>query len=294
MTTILDHSARQVWDTCKRRWYWTYPMSLDTGRSDAMERGRMAHAGAAKYSQTHDLQEALNVIVAERPEGMLPQEEATFKELEKATKELLAGYVRTFPDTDLKVHAVELPLAMELAPGYWYVGIVDGDITAESLRLAHEIKTTAQLPVDWVAKFQIDAQTVGYVKLMRANDIPAVGAMLSLLRATKYPEYVRDVVIFPPWLLEEWEKEIRQIMAEIEFRMSKLPEWGYDTAFPKNTDACFKYNQACPFRKLCTESPENRELMLKEGFFKKREPREAAILEKALALREARNQADHV
>src|SRR6266849_406841 len=281
---ILDHSARQVWDTCKRKYYWTYVRHLDAGRTDPMEEGRAIHEGLYTLYKTGSLDQALASVVVERPEGMLPQEEQHYVDMEIAMRETLRGYVQEFmPKEEFEVLAVEVPLAMQLAEDYHYVGIADALIKVQPIGvLVHEYKRSKQIAADWVARFQIDAQSTGYVQLARANNIDARGAVISILRATKYPEYVRDTVLTPEWLLAEWEAEIRNLVAEISYRLKEASNGDYQQWFPKNTNACFQYNTACPFRKLCTESPQVREQAIKEGFFKQRKDREGDILRRAL------------
>jgi hypothetical protein len=223
---------------------------------------------------------------------MLPQEAEKYNEREWAMKELVRGYIRENADEPFDTLDGEIALAWEISEGYWFVGIADGLINDRTIGLlAHEFKRTSQIAADWIARFQIDAQTTGYVMLLRENNINAKGAVLSILRATKYPEYVRDTVITPQWLIEELEAELRNIVGELEHRIEK---YAVDSTlhgamspqalawWPKNTSACFQYNQACPYRKLCIETPQNREVMLAEGFFKPRRAREEGILERAL------------
>jgi hypothetical protein len=276
---ILDHSSLHVWRQCKRKFYWTYLQELDSGRSDAMERGRLAHEILYIYHKTGSLEDAFNATSFERPEGMLQQEEQKYKELEWATKELVRGYTTKVKE-EYKIIDVEVPMAYHIFGSNYYVGVVDGIVEVpEGFQLINEYKTTSQIPEGWITKFQLDQQTTGYVFLARHNGFPVKGAILNILRATKYPDYVRDTVLTPDWLIDEWEREVKNEMLHIEEAIEALERYGYQAMFPKSTDACFAYNTKCPFHKLCTESPRNREVMLSEGFFKKRKPRELGILQ---------------
>jgi hypothetical protein len=289
---ILDHSSRHVWESCKRKYYWTYICNLDPGRSDAMERGRAAHQGIYTYSKTRDVEQALESVVIERPEGMLPEEEQKYRDLEYATKELVRGYVRELASKDdFTIEAVELPVAAKI-PGTddYYVGIIDALVNVPVAgRYTHEYKTSGQIPENWVARFQIDSQATGYVWLLRKIGIDVKGSIISILRTSKYPDYVRDVVDTPQWLLDELEHELRETAAQINHRMDLMAHremdgepYPYILFFPKTTSQCFAYNQPCPFRKLCNEPPDMRARLIADGFHKQREPREQRILERAL------------
>lgn len=278
---ILDHSALHVWRQCKRKFYWTYVQELAQARSDAMERGSFAHRLLYEYYRTKDVQGALASGSYERPPGMMPGEEQKYVELEQFTRELVRGYVKELvPQDHFEVKALELPLAYHIFGSNYYVGVLDQMIEVKSVgELVHEFKTSAQIPEGWVTKFQIDQQSTGYVFLGRKNGFNPKGAMLSLLRATKYPDYVRDTVLTPDWLLEEFEAELHYEMGKIEEALNES-EGGYPAVFTKSTDACYAYNQKCPFHKMCCETPYMRQQMLAEGFYPKREPRELKILEK--------------
>jgi hypothetical protein len=282
---ILDHSALQVYRSCHRKFYWTYVCELDPGKSDPMERGSMAHRILYNYYLTGNLEQALSEGYFERPEGMLPDEEHKYKELEDYTRKLVRGYVKELGPSDkfFRVIRGEAFFSHRVFGKFYYVGVVDQLAEVEKIGIfTHEFKTSGQIASDWTARLQIDQQTTGYVYLARQNGIDAKGVMLSLLRATKYPDYVRDTVLTPDWLLEEFESELKEEMTSIEAALDYQVDAGYARAFPKNTNECFSYGHRCPFHKLCTETPSMRETMLKENFFKKRKPREADILEKAI------------
>jgi hypothetical protein len=283
---IVDHSALSVWRSCKRKFYWNYVLELDAGRSDPMERGSMAHRILYDYYKTGDLELALDAGFFERPAGMLPEEEYKYVELEKYTKQLIRGYVKALGphDQELSVVEGEVFLAAPIFGKFFYVGVIDQLAELRKIGLfVHEFKTSGQIASDWVAKLQIDQQTTGYVWLGRKNGLDVRGAIISVLRATKYPDYVRDSVVTPDWLLHEFEAELQEEVTNIEEALDYQQRAGYQRAFPKNTNECFSYGHKCPFHKLCAEKPTMREVMLKEGFYPKRKPREADILEKAMA-----------
>jgi CRISPR/Cas system-associated exonuclease Cas4 (RecB family) len=239
-----------------------------------MERGRAAHQALYVYARTRNLDEALNAVQIERPAGMLPEEEQRYRDLEYATRELVRGYVQQLASREeFEVEAVELPVAARIDEDAYYVGVIDAIVRHPVLgRFVHEYKTTSQIPSDWVARFQIDSQAVGYVWLLRRIGIEVRGAIISILRATKYPDYVREVITIEDWMLDEFEHELRQLVADVR----------REEVFSKTTSACFAYNQRCPFHKLCCEPPEMRERMIQEGFYTKRAPREHDILQRAL------------
>lgn len=283
---ILDHSARHVYQECKRKYYWTYVCELDAGRSDPMERGSMAHKLLYHYYKTRAIESIDDPrIVFERPADMLPDEEHKYVELDRYTRMLVRGYVKELvPQDDFTVMEGEKYYAYHLGSNHYYVGVCDQQVDVKNVGImAHEFKTSGQIATDWVAKFQIDNQTTGYVFLMVKNGVPAKGAILSLLRTSKYPDYVREPIMTPPWRLEEFEAELRSDIMDIEHRLEALSHVDYTVAFPKSTGACFAYNHKCVFHKLCTETPEMRSRMIGEGFFPRRSPRELGILEKALA-----------
>lgn len=295
MITAIDHSALQVARTCWRKYYWTYERRLDAGRSLPMDEGRAIHEGLYTWYQTGDVEAAKKSVVLERPEGLLSQELEMLSQREQAMRDLLEGYTKQFPKEDFRIVGVEMPLAWYIGGDYYYVGIVDGLISFEPIGLlVHEYKRTSQIATDWVARFQLDHQTTGYVLLGRKNGHDVKGAVLSVLRATKYPEYVRDTVITPDWLIEEMEQELRALIGELDHRRQRALEDGYEMWFPKNTNACFQYNQACPYRKLCLEGPRTREQMLQDGFFKQRAERELGILERALKRGGETTEADNI
>jgi CRISPR/Cas system-associated exonuclease Cas4 (RecB family) len=283
---ILDHSARHVYQECKRKYYWTYVLELSPGRSDPMERGSLAHRLLYNYYQTKDVQSIDDPsIIFERPIGALPEEEPKYQELERYTRALVRGYVKELvPQDDFTVVSGERFFAAHMGGENYYVGVVDQHVVVTHIGdMAHEFKTSGQIASDWVAKFQLDNQTTGYVYLMRRNNIDAKGTILSVLRTSKYPDYVREALVTPEWQLKEFESELQSDFADITMRLQALATQSYEMAFPKSTGACFSYNHKCPFHKLCTETPEMRTQLIREGFYPRREPRELGILEKALA-----------
>jgi hypothetical protein len=282
---VLDHSALHVYRMCPRRYYWTYRRNLDPGRSDAMERGRAVHEGLYVWAKTRNAEQAVEAVRIERPEGMLPQEEPKYAEMERAAKELLRGYIQQLGATeDFEIEAVELPLRRRVNDIADYVGVIDAIIKHPVLgRYVHEYKTTGVIYDNWAGRLQLDSQTVGYVWLVKGLGIDVRGVLLSLLRATKYPEYVRDVVQTPDWLLREFEVELSDTAWEIweltrKEQMYTTPE----LVWRKNTQSCFAYNQKCPFHTLCAEAPGVREQLVRDGFYRQRENRELKILERAL------------
>src|SRR5262245_42007319 len=94
---VVDHSALSVARACKRKYFWTYIRKLDPGRSDPMEEGRAIHEGLYQWYASGSLEEAKQAVIIERPEGMLAGEAPRFDEMERAMRELLAGYASAFP-----------------------------------------------------------------------------------------------------------------------------------------------------------------------------------------------------
>src|SRR5262249_29694569 len=145
---ILDHSARQVWDTCKRKYLWNYVLRLDGGRSDAMGEGAAVHEGLYRWYKERDIDGAMRSSVGERPEGMLPQEEERYRERDWAMRELLRGYTKDkeiqASDACLETLEGEVVLAWEIEPGYWYVGVADALVREQTLGLlVHEFKRSS-------------------------------------------------------------------------------------------------------------------------------------------------------
>jgi hypothetical protein len=282
---IIDHSARHVYAGCKRKFYWIYVCNLSTGRSDAMERGSVVHEILAKYYEYNgDLEKAMSEVKFRRPERMLVNEEPKYAALEVQAKELVRGYFRQLNPDDFKIKAVELNLSWHMGGAHYYVGVVDAIAEVPDVGdFCNEYKTTQTIIEDWIRKFQLDNQSHGYVFLARKNGWTKVkGVILNLLRASKYPDYVREPIISPPWLLEEFEQELLGEMEDIERRLELTKANDYNGGpWPKNTDYCSQYNRICEFHKLCTETPSNRQQMMEEGFFPKREDRELNILKKA-------------
>src|SRR5262245_31643701 len=168
-------------------------------------------------------------VTLERPTSYVNEQERQFyADREWAMKELFKGYVKEcVPKDNFRYLMGEIPLKWHLGDDYYYVGVIDALIDVDYVGIfVHEYKRSAQIAADWVAKFQMDAQSVGYVKLARINKVPAKGVLLSVLRATKYPEYVREPIITEEFLLEEFEKEVRGIIAELQYRKERTESDG--------------------------------------------------------------------
>lgn len=286
---VLDHSARNVLETCRRKYYFNYERQLEAGRSDAMERGIAAHKVLTIWHSTYNAEKALEAVKLERPERMLPGEEKHYEDLDYAVRELVSGYFKRYGDErkEFKVLTLDRYFSVELAPGWWLVGIVDGLIEEQVLgELVMENKTTSMIMTDWVARLQLDSQTCGYVLLARENGYPNVrGALINVLRTSKYPDYVRDVIMTPDWMPKELREEYLNIFAEIVWRRERQAAgesvWA---VWPKTTSACFNYGKECPYRKICLTPPQHREDLIRE-FYNQRSPREDNILKASLAER---------
>src|SRR5262249_48492702 len=91
---IIDHSARQVFDTCHRKYYWQYIQELDQGRSLPMDEGRAVHEGLYTLYRTGDVSQAMAHMRIERPEGLMLDEERLYAERDIAMRKLVEGYWR--------------------------------------------------------------------------------------------------------------------------------------------------------------------------------------------------------
>ena len=282
MLKLLDHSARHVWDECRRKYYWQYIIGLEQGRSVDLDRGSAVHKGLYEWYKTGSSAVALAAAKMERPEGLLASEAMLYDDTDMQIEQLLQGYFQRYADDDFEIISLERPLAAELPNGWMYIGVVDAVLRHKVLGLLNqENKSTKQIATDWVAKFQMDSQSTGYVWLAWANDLPVFGTLLSLLRMSKYPDYVRDVIKAEEWLVEEWHDEIITITQEMEYREGLATRTDPMAAYPKNTDACFKYNKECPFRKICLYGRDRSTII--ESFYRKRSSptREEKILQEA-------------
>lgn len=151
-------------------------------------------------------------------------------------------------------------------------GKADNLSTYKSALYLVDKKTAGRNDPRDLLKYELDIQLTGYVYGLTkhlsqeaiAQGRPPVfirGAIIDVLVKTKVPQFIRELYTRTVDELEDFEVEFNEYADEIrrnEDRVSDGTPW--KTAFPKNTEHCFRYG-VCAFRDLCLKDNQVRRQM---------------------------------
>ena len=212
------------------------------------------------------------------PQDLMPED---IKELGARTPvnaiEMIVGYVSKRWDMlrggELEILDIERPFIVPLDPEddtLFYIGKIDKTIRYKSKVLAMEHKTTTaykktedsnKFRAGFVDSFSPNSQVDGYqyaLHLTYPGEAGGVWVDAALVHKTEesfmFIPVEKRLEQLDLWL---WETHtwIDLIEQNKEMAANTSPQEKYMAAFPKNTNSCWDFNQACPYLDLCRAWP---------------------------------------
>lgn len=276
---ILDHSMRQSYQNCHRKFLGRYICGLHLWspiNKAGLDFGKAFHLCTETYDQTQDIQKAFGLFVDNYECG--PYEK---KRIPERAQELLNLYAEwtMLNNITFQPHEIEVPFMMPLSDKVVHAGRIDrvrsGD--GEVLPVPWEIKTTLRLyekgtAAKYLRTWESHNQVLGYAAPWGAKKVRLLAFGVEKTPKTTYPTTgdgmeVIDIEI-KPWELEDWRISTEAIAMEIRQRMKSWGRLSPSLSNPeealrrvleerlhlhwdRNKGACFKWNTSCPFLEIC-------------------------------------------
>jgi hypothetical protein len=265
---LISHSSRLFFQQCHRKYYWTAVEGLEPSVTpEPFARGRLGHRLVDEWVKDKSKADLLvqDPELAQHPLLTNALTEYFIKNAEEPLKYIMTG-------TPVKVDmGVVVSTSGRTKRHVWYVGELDGYATYDEKEWTVERKFTSQVPSDLVGRFQLDDQVRGYTWAMRRLGRRPVGALVDIIRTTKYPALVRDFVVLDEHELNRFQDELTQVVQEIVD--------AYDqNRWPLSPHSCFNWG-TCPYRMLCL-NPDRVTLAEGMGYRRKELSHEEELLER--------------
>lgn len=269
----LNQSRAQLYDNCKRKFYWWDVVGLEPDRPRwALDIGTSTHLGLALLGSGVDIDTAVAQSTAKleslMPKRLMPGDAEDLEDAKNTVARLLRGYAAEY---DGKRQWI--PVAQE-TKGYVEVGEntfvilvfrTDKLATWMSRLWIVDHKTAGKLDLRDLLKYemsmQFSAYSYGVTKLLKQR---VAGVIVDILVKTKEPKFMRDLKTRSDEELLSFEAEFVERAKEITWRKQRVAE-GEDpmTVFYKNTDECFRYG-TCPYRDLCMKDTPVRRALFRQ------------------------------
>jgi len=275
---ILDHSMRQSYSNCHRKFLARYICGLHLWspiNKAGLDFGKAFHLCTEAFDHTQDFQQAFGLFVDNYECG--PYEKKRTPERAQELLNLYADWAQLNKVT-FKPHEIEVPFMVPLTDKVVHAGRIDRVRSDENGVIPWEFKTTLRLyekgtPDKYLRSWEAHNQTIGYAAPWSAPSVRLLAFGVEKTPKTTYPTTgdgmeVRDIEI-QPWELEDWRISTLSIALEIR---QKLKSWGHlspslanpeetlkqvlterlHLQWERNTGNCFSWNSACPYLDLCT------------------------------------------
>lgn len=173
-----------------------------------------------------------------------------FEVHKRQLKDTFQQYGLVYPDEPFRVVALEAPEEIKLRYGDIFTGRLDlVTLQNDGRRMIMDHKFTSWSLENYRRAVQASDQATAYTLLWNRNhpDTPVSGVIFNLIRNYQGNISFLQVPVYRALQdVETFEKEVSENLRDLAQRAID-PE----ATWPKNTDQCFSYNQACPFLELC-------------------------------------------
>jgi hypothetical protein len=273
----LNQSRVQLFNACKRKFYWQFVENLIPERpAYHLSVGTAVHTALALVHTGKSVEEALSASLKEfdtlLPKKKVPGDEEIIEENRDIIRQLVPAYVAEYADEETPW----IPLGVEVAgrvevgdnTGIYLVFRTDQIVSWNNQLWIIDHKTAKKLDLRDLMKYEMDLQFSAYVYGVTCLLQKAIaGIIVNVLVKTKVPQFARQLYTRSHEELKEFEAEFVEIGNEIRWRMARIAA-GEDpkVVFYKNTAQCFNYG-TCWYRDLCLKDTEIRRM----AFIKRKE-----------------------
>lgn len=250
----------QAYQNCKRKFYYTYVQGLEGKyRSPAILFGTAAHVGMEAWYTEHKNKSAISKKVKFATDAAIADLEAhrdqyydlsKFEVHKRQIKDTFQQYGLEYHQEDFYIMAIEESSEVELDYGDIFTGRLDLVVKQFDGRIMiYDHKFTSWSLNNFKRSVQASDQATAYTKLWNEKhpDQRASGVVFNLIRNYQGSiSFLRVPVYRAQEDVETFSREASENLRDLSQRVID-PQ----ATWPKNTDQCFAYNQACPFLELC-------------------------------------------
>ncbi len=162
----VSHSKIKTARRCLKAYYYKYIMKYRKRvKSRPLLIGSLVHSCLESYFRNGYYLPEITAWKKSEFDKMFVEEQALNKDIIPLVKSLVRGYIKTWQDSGLEMLWVEKEFEIEIAPGIWLIGKIDGLAQCEKgLTWLVEHKTCKKMPGEEVRIF--DTQAVLYSEML--------------------------------------------------------------------------------------------------------------------------------
>jgi hypothetical protein len=269
----VSNSSLTTYQTCQKKWQWSYVEKLKPRKkSGALTLGTIIHKAFDMYYKPTSTKDIVSYIDSAYKEELSKVGIEDQEDIYLDSKTAL-GMFLNFPFDQMKFDEIqsEEEFRVEIAPGIFYIGKVDGKVKRTGKWWIREIKTTSEPKNIFEKRAACSSQGTGYIFGIRQQDgVDIQGVIYDYMRKPKlykrkdecmeefgqriYMDYCdakkkksyfdRYPTYRSPFNIKEWLEDAIRTTHQIEQSIQK-------SDFPRNTNSCYSYNTECPFFKVC-------------------------------------------
>lgn len=184
----ISHSKAKLGRRCLKAYEYRYVRKLRKRvKSRSLIVGSLVHECLEMYFRDGYYQPAITAWKQGEFKRMFAEEQALHRDVISLVKHLMRGYIRNWKDLGLKMLWVEKEFEVEIAPGIWLVGKIDGcaEDIRQKTRWLVEHKSCKKMPGEEVRIY--DTQVLLYEGVLpHLGEEPVHGVIWDYLR-TKLP-----------------------------------------------------------------------------------------------------------
>lgn len=219
----ISHSKMKLARKCHRAYYYKYILKLRKRlKSRPLLVGSLVHECLESYFKNGNYMPVIKEWREKEFNKMFKEEQALHHDIIPLTKSLIRGYISNWKDLNLEMEWVEKEFEVEIAPGIFLIGKIDGKAKEKGTRRKWlvEHKTCKKMPGEEVRMY--DTQAILYSQVMLEWGETVTGVMWDYLR-TKLP--------MRPELLKSGGLSTRKnIDTTAEVYLREIKRHGYDPA----------------------------------------------------------------
>lgn len=246
MKIVLSSSSLKAFWRCPAYFHRRYVLCKDSGSSLALEFGTAIHCALEAHYLGKDWRPALDEAYSS---SQILQEVSGRCDKDHA-RTLMKAYLKHWAGESLKCKRTEFKHEMEIAPGIWYGGTIDMEITYNGVDMLADHKTGYYN--NFAQTCEPNIQPVGYVMLAQDMGL-AVDSLLwnGLQTAHKKVEtdpaacFSRNIVAVPAEKIAALKESIRCAGEKILDNLES-GRWAQHEG-----EACNMYNKRCEFADVC-------------------------------------------
>lgn len=184
----VSHSKMKLARKCHRAYYYKYIMKLRKRiKSRPLIVGSLVHECLEAYFRNGSYTQVIREWREKEFKKMFKEEQALHGDIIPLVKTLMRGYISNWKESNLEMVWVEKEFEVEIAPGIWLIGKIDGRAKEIGTRRTWlvEHKTCKKMPGEEVRMY--DTQAILYQAVLPSlGEKPVSGVLWDYLR-TKLP-----------------------------------------------------------------------------------------------------------